>query len=283
MPNPRCVNRTRYECIVSAQTVPSDKIRELQDRRDFLLRSIDDLEREHAAGDLTQADFDLLHRDYSRRAADVLKELDGVAPPPPPPEELTDVERSIARKARLLRVAAWGGIAAFAVASGVFVANIAGIRTGNDSLTGSINAAAPNTSAAKVAQLVKIGREKMTTDPATAIRSFDAAVELDPTQIEALTYGGWLLRLISREAASDADRSSLLDGALERLDRAINTDPGYPDARAFRGIIRFRDLNDPKAAIEDFAILDTVTVPDEVAGLVGNARVEAEQAAAALP
>jgi tetratricopeptide (TPR) repeat protein len=268
---------------VSAQTVSPEKIRELQDRRDFLLRSIDDLEREYAAGDLTQADFDLLHRDYSRRAADVLKELDGALPPPPPAEEPTEVERSILRKARLLRVAAWGGIAAFAVASGVAVANIAGIRTGNDSLTGSIRAAAPNRSAAKVDELVKLGRDSMATDPATAIRSFDAAVELDPTQVEALTYGGWLLRLISRETSSEADRASLLDGALERLDRAINVDPGYADARAFRGIIRFRDLNDPKSAVEDFAVLDTVTVPDEVAGLVGNARVEAEQAAAALP
>jgi tetratricopeptide (TPR) repeat protein len=260
-----------------------EKIRELQERKDFLLRSIDDLEREHEAGDLTDADYNLLHRDYSRRAADVLKELDGVDAPTAQAEPPTELELAIARKARLLRVFAWAGIAAFAVFSGVAVAKIAGLRTGKDSLTGTVRSAGANTTSAKVEQLIRTGRDKMATDPVTAIRSFDEAVALDPTQVEALTYGGWLLRLVSRSASSDSERTELLNGALERLDRAINADPGYADARAFRGIIRFRDLSNPKAALEDFAILDTVTVPDEVAGLVGNARSEAEQAAAAAP
>jgi tetratricopeptide (TPR) repeat protein len=256
-----------------------EKIRELQERRDFLLRSIDDLEREHDAGDLTEADFNLLHRDYSRRAADVLKELEAVDTPAPV-EAPSELQLAIKRKARLLRVFAWAGISVFAVGSGVAVAKIAGLRTGNDSLTGTVRAAGANTTSAKVEQLVRTGREAMAKDPVTAIRSFDEAVALDPTQVEALTYGGWLLRLVSRSASDDSERTELLNGAIDRLDRAINTDPGYPDARAFRGIIRFRDLNDPKSALEDFAILDTVTVPDEVAGLVGNARSEAEQAAA---
>ncbi len=257
----------------------AERLRSLHERRDFLLRSIDDLEREHEAGDLTDADFNLLHRDYSRRAADVLKELDAVGPPEPEP--LTELQVAIQRKARLLRVFAWVGIVAFAVFSGVAVAKIAGLRTGNDGLTGTVRSAGANTTAAKVEELVRAGRDSMAADPVTAIRSFDEAVALDPTQVEALTYGGWLLRLVSRSASNDTERTELLNGAIERLDRAINTDPGYADARAFRGIIRFRDLNDPKSAIEDFAILDTVTVPDEVAALVGNARVEAEQAAAA--
>jgi tetratricopeptide (TPR) repeat protein len=257
-----------------------DKARELQERRDFLLRSIDDLEREHDAGDLTDADFNLLHRDYSRRAADVLKELDSVGVPEPA-EAPSELQVAIARKARLLRVFAWVGIVAFAVLSGFAVASIAGLRTGKDSLTGSVKAAGANTTSAKVEQLVRTGREKMATDPVTAIKSFDEAVALDPTQVEALTYGGWLLRLVSRSATDDSQRAELLKGAIERLDRAIDADPGYADARAFRGIIRFRDLDDPKAALEDFSILDTVTVPDAVAGLVGNARTEAEQAAAA--
>ncbi len=261
----------------------ADRLRELEERRDFLLRSIDDLEREHGAGDLTEADFNLLHRDYSRRAAEVLKELDDVRGPvvaPPTDAPPTPLERAIAKKARILRVFAAFGIVAFAVVAGVFVARIAGVRSGSDSLTGSVNAAEANTTSAQVERLIREGRDRMATDPVTAIQNFDQAVALDPTQVEALTYGGWLLRLVSRSTTDDGQRVELLNGALKRIDRAIELDPGYPDARAFRGIIRLRDQDDPKAAIEDFAVLDTVTVPDEVATLVGNARVEAEQAAA---
>lgn len=260
----------------------ADRTRELEERRDFLLRSIDDLEREHDAGDLTEADYNLLHRDYSRRAADILKELADVRKPATHLDNAipTPLERSIARKARALRVSAWVGIVVFAVLSGVFVASIAGVRKGNDGLTGTVEAAEPNTTAAKVEQLIRDGREAMATEPVTAIRKFDEAVALDPSQVEALTYGGWLLRLVARSATDEAQQNELLAGALRRIDKAIEIDPRYPDARAFRGIIRLRDQDDPKAAIEDFAMLDTVTVPDEVAALVGNARVEAEQAAA---
>lgn len=260
-----------------------DRMRELEERRDFLLRSIDDLEREHEAGDLTEADFNLLHRDYSRRAADVLKELEEVRGPVSPSIgiEPTPLDRAIAKKARTLRGFAWVAIVVFAVLSGVFVAKIAGVRSNKDSLTGTVRAAEANTTAAQVQKLIREGREQMAADPVAAIQKFDQAVALDLSQVEALTYGGWLLRLVSQSVTDDGQRAELLRGALKRIDQAIELDPGYADARAFRGIIRLRDQDDPKAAIEDFAILDTVTVPDEVATLVGNARIEAEQAAAA--
>ena len=43
------------------------------DQREFLLRSLEDLEREHDAGDLDDADYAALKDDYTARAAAVLR------------------------------------------------------------------------------------------------------------------------------------------------------------------------------------------------------------------
>ena len=49
---------------------------ELDDERSFLLDSLEDLERERAAGDLSDADYEVLRDRYTRRAAEVLRALD---------------------------------------------------------------------------------------------------------------------------------------------------------------------------------------------------------------
>ena len=49
---------------------------ELEEERDFLLRSLDDLDRERAAGDLDPADYVALKEDYTARAAAVLRAID---------------------------------------------------------------------------------------------------------------------------------------------------------------------------------------------------------------
>ena len=66
----------------------------LEEERDFLLRSLDDLEREHDAGDIDETDYEGLRDDYTVRAATVLRSLDahaalvtapaGNKPPPAP-------------------------------------------------------------------------------------------------------------------------------------------------------------------------------------------------------
>ena len=47
----------------------------LEEDREYLLRSLDDLEREHDAGDLDDADYQVLKEDYTARAAEVLRAL----------------------------------------------------------------------------------------------------------------------------------------------------------------------------------------------------------------
>ena len=49
---------------------------ELDDERAFLLRSLEDLEREHDAGDLSERDYAVLRDRYTAHAAAVLRSLD---------------------------------------------------------------------------------------------------------------------------------------------------------------------------------------------------------------
>lgn len=51
----------------------------LEEDRDYLLRSLEDLEQEREAGDIEEADYLTLKEDYTARAADVLRSLAPVA------------------------------------------------------------------------------------------------------------------------------------------------------------------------------------------------------------
>ena len=53
----------------------------LEEEREFLLRSLDDLDREHGTGELTDQEYETLRDDYTRRAAAVVRVLNETEPP----------------------------------------------------------------------------------------------------------------------------------------------------------------------------------------------------------
>jgi hypothetical protein len=53
-----------------------DALAALEEERDFLLRSLEDLEREYAAGDVDDSDFEELKDDYTARAAAVIRAIE---------------------------------------------------------------------------------------------------------------------------------------------------------------------------------------------------------------
>ena len=53
-----------------------DVLAALERERDFLLRSLDDLDAERAAGDLDTSDHAALADDYTRRLAEVARSID---------------------------------------------------------------------------------------------------------------------------------------------------------------------------------------------------------------
>ncbi len=79
---------------------------DLADEREFLLRSLEDLDRERAEGNLDDAQYASLHADYTARAAAVLRAMEhGGAPLDAPARDPRATRR---------RVLTWVGIVGFA-------------------------------------------------------------------------------------------------------------------------------------------------------------------------
>ncbi len=237
----------------------------MAEESDALLQSLRDLDAEHGAGDLDDHDYAALRDDYTARAAAAIR---GDAPAAP------TTARAGAKWRRPLVI---GLTVAAAVGAGITVARMAGERVGSQGLTGSINAAGGDRSA-EVNKLLEAARQKLSTEPLASLKGYDAVLAIDPQNPEAMAYGGWLVRIVAQSAES-APRAELIGRARERLDNAVAVAPIYPDARAFRGILRLRDLNDPVGANEDFVALDALDPPDFVRQLVASARDEAAAAA----
>src|ERR1044071_7059735 len=91
----------------------ADESREQLDReRDFLLRSLDDLERERDKGTIDDESYERLHADYTARAAAVIRALrDGVDTRPVAPR--------VSNRRRVLTLA---GVVAFGVIVAVALA-----------------------------------------------------------------------------------------------------------------------------------------------------------------
>lgn len=222
----------------------ADELRvELEEERDFLLRSLDDLEAEHAAGDLEDDDYRSLEEDYTARAAAVLRRLQhldddsGGAPAEPEPEAEPGAgrrrsERPAATGAATGRRPRWPlllGIAATlatAAGSGYLVTQSSGERRPDQQVSGGID----TTPRSLLQQAIDFDNAGRLVD---AAKLYDAVLAEQPENVVALTRRGWVLGRSGRQAG----RTDLLEAGLGYLDRATRADPSYPDAHAFRGLV----------------------------------------------
>src|SRR5205823_8249720 len=114
-----------------------DALASLESERDFLLRSLRDLDAERDAGNLDEDRYRELKDDYTARAAAVLRSIEEGrdARPAPPP---------VPRKRKLLT---GGAIVAFVVVAALALAAAAGKRHDGQTVTGNAqsSAAQPDT------------------------------------------------------------------------------------------------------------------------------------------
>ncbi|MFN0090716.1 MAG: tetratricopeptide repeat protein [Acidimicrobiales bacterium] len=228
-----------------------DRRTALEEERDFLLRSLRDLEAERAAGDVDEADYLALKDGYVARAADVLRELEPSGPEPmgAVPAASTSAPTGAGR---VRRWAAAAGVAVFAVAAGLALARAVGDRTEGDVATGDVRESL-RTRLFECRQL--LGPERLL----DAIKCYDAVLAEQPGNPEALTYRGWLLVLTGLpELASRGEQS---------IDQAIAADASYPDARAFKAIVLSRSGR-LDAARAELAALDALRPPQEILDVV---------------
>jgi tetratricopeptide (TPR) repeat protein len=219
---------------------------ELRDERDFLLRSLDDLEEEFAAGNIDDDTYRTLHDDYTARAARVIQSLDdGVsrdAPEAPEPS-------------RMLRFLTVGGIIVFCVVAAFLLAHAVGERRTGQTITGNAQAAAagptdPCKAPKTYDEHVACARLKMgSNDYFTAIQEYTAAARLDPKQAEPYAYRGWLSALTATSVPDQQSRNLLLNRALSDMNQALAVNSQFTDTYVFKGLTLFQIENKPKEAV----------------------------------
>lgn len=204
-----------------------DELAELEEERRFLLASIRDLDREHEAGDVDDADYTTLRDGYVARAAAVLREIE-------------DGKRHLpARPARpwWRRLVLPVGVLAVGVLLGVAVAQYAGQRLPGQSLTGGQTPDAVSAALSEARQALQTG------DLMSAAEKFKHVLELEPSNLEAQTYGSWLQVLVGSQG-SDAE---LMATGVAGLEEAAAADPTYADPVCLLAVARGRFLSPPDA------------------------------------
>jgi hypothetical protein len=207
---------------VSERGAQLDRLAELEEERRFLLRSLDDLDREYEAGDVEHADYLALRDGYTSRAAAVIREIESgreaaIAPRPP------------VRWRRIVMVTL--GVVGLGVGAGWLVAHY----SGQDVPEGGATTADDD----RVAQLLAQARQST---PIDAIKVYGSVLEIEPGNVEALTYSGWSARIVAVQQDEGPGRQALLEAGYDKLRQAAEQDPAYPDAQCFLAIMTFRDF-----------------------------------------
>jgi len=224
----------------STATLDPDVLAELEREQEFLLRSLDDLDAELAAGDMEDDDYQALADDYTRRLAEVTRSIEDER------TAFADVDNRLSSLQRFGTIAA---VVVLAVVAGLFLARASGFRSPTGTATGDIR----QSSAGLLAEADTLTREGRWDE---AVEVYDEALEVAPGNAEALTYRGWL-------TARLGDSTSGLEDVLE----AVGVDPDFPDARVFAAILLNEQARFDEAAAQ-LSALDELEVPEQMQGLL---------------
>jgi tetratricopeptide (TPR) repeat protein len=203
--------------------------RVVSDERAFLERSLADLELERAAGDLADDDYADLKARYERKLAASVSSR-----PTEPEGESTQKRRGWGNTVVTVVV-----VAVIAVGAGIGVAVSSGSREPGEQVSG-------KTITSHDEQMAQAATRFQEGDASGAVAIYQALLEEDRDDVEALTYLGWTLR----NYAIQQDDDRVADAAVGYIEQATQIDPEYPEAWFFRGIIYLRDENDPVKAAD---------------------------------
>ena len=242
---------------MSSPKEPLSNVPKLEEERDFLLRSLDDLDREHVSGELTDQEYETLRNDYTRRVAAVVRFLDDTEP--------RKVGAAISGRVwRWLAV-----ILSVGVLSGFAVAQFSGLRAPGETISGEIDRS-PRSRLANAQRLfftedlegARLAVEEILRDapalegalvlsaqlheragdPLPAIRQLDQVLKQRPRHVDALTLRGWILVRINDQA--------LQEEGIRNLDSAVLQQPDSFDPYVFRGFVARELQGDLDLAIQ---------------------------------
>jgi tetratricopeptide (TPR) repeat protein len=251
---------------------------ELEQRRDHALRDLDELEDQHAAGELTDADAARLRARYEAEAAAAIRELE--APAPSPGAATAGRGGVRARRAAYLVTLVAAAIAATVLLpQSVLDRPAGGFVTGNEldgnqadtageavtggrdlsTVTNSEMEAVVQANPDVVGMRLALARRYVEGgDLPSAMRHFTEALKREPENPEALAYVG-LAYLLAEQP----------DKAQHYITEARRLDPTLLEALWFDANLRLHWLDDPNGALEALAEMsERPDLPPEVAAQV---------------
>jgi tetratricopeptide (TPR) repeat protein len=235
-----------------------DRRAALEEERDFLLRSLSDLEREHDAGDVDDLDYRTLKDGYTVRAATVLREIEDGRGEPSAPK----------RRRWSSAVAVAAAIIVGSIGIGFVLAGAWGERSSGQEITGL-------TPGDESRIVLTNARDAMSGgDFATANALFAEVIEMDRARgresAEAVAYFGWTLALLARQNPDQTAAAQRYDAAVLALGQATEIEPDYADPHCFLAIVEYQFRDDAAAALPHIERCEASNPPAEVASLVAS-------------
>jgi tetratricopeptide (TPR) repeat protein len=210
----RAVRSTRAE-------LDPDALVALEEERDFLLRSLDDLDAEYAAGDMDEDDYRTLKDDYTARAAAAVRRIE---------ERNERVQAARGPRGRGRTALIVLGVVVVGVVAGLVFKEAVGRRDVGDGITGDL----PTSSRSLLDQGE---RALQAGDLEVAAAAFDDVLEIDPRNVDALMGKATI-------ALAEDD----VEGSLALYDEALTIEPDNVEALAYQGAL-FHRQGDPERAL----------------------------------
>jgi tetratricopeptide (TPR) repeat protein len=247
----------------------------LDDERDFLLRSLEDAEREHDAGDLSDEDHDVLISRDQHRLAEVEAELAGLGPATAESDEAPGISPHLEPSTRSgrRRVGVVAACLLIVVGAVALVVHARQTRLPGQASSGSITLSQAHLIEQQLAQATTLSNQKNGT--LAALKLFNKVLTEDPTNPEALAGAGFL----QWNAGSVAHVSSLTNAGRKEVEKAIRLSPSYYQAHLYLGLILENQDNNAKAAVVQFNQFLADSPPSAEVQEAGNLLAGAYEAA----
>jgi tetratricopeptide (TPR) repeat protein len=280
--------------------LPPDRREQLLEEKRRAYHSLRELEFEHGAGHLSDEDYASLRDRYEATAADVLAELDALAPEKPRRQTSAPATETSTPWTRRPATVAVGAVVmlTFGIVLGLGAARYtepdrtAGGMPGAGPMAGMPGAGAmggmPGVDAPSAANapkgpvtpqmlegMLNAARQSLYAGRYNeAISAYQAVLKRDPKNVDALTHLGVIVALGGHG-----------DQALETIDRALAIDPNYPIALVYRGQVQYELKADYAGAVKSWerflTLVPTGEDHDRIAKLVEEARAKSKGAAPA--
>jgi len=267
------------------QAQPSEEERwHLRDERDFLRRSLEDADREHDAGDLSDEDHAVLVARDSARLAEVEAELATVGPavwrdderqaaaPPDatraPDHPVADGDGTRPPLARWRKIVVVVACLLIVLGAGILVDHFVQAREPGQASSGSVSLSQAEAIEQQLQEALARNNEG---DTKGALELYDKVLSEDPSNPAALAYAGYL----QWDVGSSAHVPSLVRVGRSMIETAVRNSPTYYEAHLFDGLVLENQDHNDRAAVAQFddflADGPPAAEPPQVAALVAPA------------